>query len=286
MQIGRKIIGVVLMVLFAFSSGFSANILANRDCVFKVKTAVLTGAACGKDNGSILVTSFEADVPSQFSWLDENDREVSTQRNLVGFKPGTYRLFGADGLGCKVLAGTFTIEPTTDLVINASRVAISNTDCSKDEGSIANLAIIGGTAPFTYQWFDLNDQVVGTEADLRKALSGTYYLKVTDANGCSVQSDQFNIPPSPFDGAIANTFSPNGDGVNDVWRIPGLAGLSDYEIRIFNRQGNMVFYTTNEVKDFDGRYNNVDLPVGVYYYMIVLKNNSCKGLNGSIMLIR
>ncbi|MGF1925937.1 MAG: hypothetical protein ACQUHE_17310, partial [Bacteroidia bacterium] len=88
-----------MMVLFAFSSGYSTNILANRDCVFKVKTAVLTGAACGKDNGSILVTSFEADVPSQFSWLDENDREVSTQRNLIGFKPGTYRLFGADGLG-------------------------------------------------------------------------------------------------------------------------------------------------------------------------------------------
>lgn len=280
MQRVLRIIGVILV----FFLGIQAN--ANTICNFKVKTAILTGAACGKTNGSIVVTSFETEIPTAFSWLDENDKEVSRARNLTGASPGTYRLFGADGLGCSNLAGTFTIEPTTDLVVNTSKSSILNTDCSKDEGSIVNVSISGGTAPLSYQWFDANDQEVGSKPDLLNVASGTYYLKITDVKGCTVQSDTFTIPPSPFNAKIADTFSPNGDGINDVWRIPGLTGLSDFEIKIFNRQGNVVFYTKNQAKDFDGKYNNVELPVGVYYYIIELKNNNCKGLNGSIMLIR
>lgn len=256
------------------------------DISYKVKNAILTGAACGKTNGSIVVTAFETEVPTQFSWLDANDKEVSKDRNLVGAIPGTYRLFGDNGLGCKTLAGTFTIEATTDFVIHTNKLSILNTDCAKDEGSIINVSVSGGTAPFSYQWFDVNDQEVGTKSDLLNVPSGTYYLKITDVKGCVVRSDTFTIPPSPFNAKIADTFSPNGDGINDVWRIPGLTGLSDFEIKIFNRQGNMVFYTKNQAKDFDGKYNNVDLPVGIYYYVIELKNNNCKGLNGSIMLIR
>jgi gliding motility-associated-like protein len=256
------------------------------DIAYKVKNAILTGSACGKTNGSVVITSFETEVPTIFSWLNASDQEVSKDRNLIGAVAGTYRLFGDNGLGCKTLAGTFTIEPTTDLVINTSKSSILNTDCSKDEGSIVNVTVNGGTAPLSYQWFDVNDQEVGTKPDLLNVASGTYYLKITDVKGCLVQSDTFTIPPSPFNAKIADTFSPNGDGINDVWRIPGLTGLSDFEIKIFNRQGNVVFYTKNQAKDFDGKYNNVELPVGVYYYIIELKNNNCKGLNGSIMLIR
>ena len=280
MQMRWKITGIILL----FFLGIRVN--ADGNCNFKVKTAILTGAACGKSNGSILVTSFETETPAAFSWLDENDKEVSKERNLTGALPGTYRLFGNDGLGCSNLAGIFTVEPTTDLVVSTSKSSIVNTDCTKDEGSIVNVAIRGGTAPFSYQWFDVNDQQVGAAADLLNVPSGTYYLKITDVKGCTAQSDFFTIPPSPFNGKIPNTFSPNGDGINDVWRIPGLKDLTDFEVKIFNRQGNVVFYTKNQAKDFDGKYNNIDLPVGVYYYIIGLKNNICQGINGSIMLIR
>ncbi len=260
--------------------------IKNIDLAYKVKNAILTGAACGKTNGSIIITSFEADVPTIFSWVDGNDIEIRKDRNLIGVPPGTYRLFGDNGSGCKTLAGTFTVEPITDLVINTVKSSILNTDCSKDEGSIVNVSVSGGTAPLTYQWFDENDQEVGTKADLLNVPSGNYYLKITDVKGCTMESEIFTIPPSPFNAKIADTFSPNGDGINDVWRIPGLTGLSDFEIKIFNRQGNVVFYTKNQAKDFDGKFNNVDLPVGIYYYIIELKNNNCKGLNGSILLIR
>lgn len=253
---------------------------------YKVKVANLVSSACGKVNGMVNVISFETATPTQFSWVNENDVEVSKERNLVNAPPGVYKLYGDNGSGCKSLAGTFVIAATTDLVLNTQKMNILNTDCSKDEGSISNLAITGGTGPYRFEWMDAQGNVVGNEADLIQVASGTYHLLVTDAKGCTVQSDEFIIPPSPFNSKLPDSFSPNGDGINDVWRIPGLAGLSDYEIKIFNRQGNTVFYTKNKPKDFDGRLNNVDLPVGVYYYVIELKNNNCKRLHGSIMLIR
>lgn len=252
---------------------------------YKVKLAALTASACGKTNGSVIIQSFETDVPQLFEWLDKDDKVVSTERNLVNVPPGTYRLFGDNGSGCRELTGTFTIEYTEDLVVNTGKVQIINNDCLKDEGTISNVRIVGGTAPFTYQWLDENGQQAGAQADLIQAPSGKYMLKITDAKGCSVQSDYITIPPSLVNAKIPNSFSPNGDGVNDVWRIPGLSGLPDFEVKIFNRQGNLVFHAKNEVKNFDGRFNNNDLPVGVYYYYINLKNN-CKSLHGSLTLIR
>ncbi|MDT4825056.1 hypothetical protein FQZ97_583270 [compost metagenome] len=252
---------------------------------YKVKLASLTPSACGKTNGSVVIHSFEADVPQLFEWLDKDDKLISSERNLVNAPPGTYRLFGDNGLGCRELAGTFTIEYTEDLAVNTSNVQILNKDCLKDEGSILNIRITGGTAPYTYQWLDENGQEAGTQAELIQAPSGKYYLKITDAKGCTAQGEYIAIPPSPSNSKIANSFSPNGDGVNDIWSVPGLAGITNFEIKIFNRQGNMVFHAKNEMKDFDGRFNGKNLPVGVYYYYIDLKNN-CKSLYGSITLIR
>lgn len=252
---------------------------------YKVKEAALAPSACGKTNGSVVINSFEADIPTVFEWLDADDNVVSRERNLTGAGPGTYRIFGDNGLGCKELAGSFTIMYSEDLMVRTNRVQVVNTDCLKDEGTISNVQIVGGTLPYTYQWFNENDQLAGEQADLVNAASGKYYLKITDSKGCTALGDFVTIPPSLGNAKIANTFSPNGDGVNDVWRIPGLIGLSNFEVKIFNRQGTLVFHAKNVAKDFDGRFNNADLPVGVYYYYIDLKNN-CKSLNGSLTLIR
>ncbi|RZK43598.1 MAG: gliding motility-associated C-terminal domain-containing protein [Pedobacter sp.] len=260
--------------------------IKNIEVSYKVQDASLLGAACGKTNGSVIISSFQGEVPKGFEWRDENNRVVSNERNLTNAAAGTYSLFGDNGLGCRMLIETFTIAPVIDFIINDNSKRIVNTDCTKDEGSILGIAFVGGTAPFSYEWRSEVGDLVASTRDLLNVPSGAYHLKITDSKGCTVQSDVFKIPPSPLNAKIANTFSPNGDGINDVWRIPGLEGLLEFELKIFNRQGNIVFHAKNEAKDFDGRFNNVDLPVGVYYYTIDLKNSNCKGGNGRIMLIR
>jgi len=69
---------------------------------------------------------------------------------------------------------------------------------------------------------------------------------------------------------VMNGFSPNGDGVNDVFTVLGLERFPNNEVIIFNRWGNQVFYKqgyTNE-DGWYGTWEGSDLPDGTYFYII------------------
>jgi gliding motility-associated-like protein len=82
-----------------------------------------------------------------------------------------------------------------------------------------------------------------------------------------------------------NSFSPNGDGINDVWNVASLDSYPASEITIFNRSGQKVFYSKGYLTPFDGTYLNKPLPVGVYYYRIS-PNNGRKTISGALTIIR
>ncbi|MCR8559354.1 gliding motility-associated C-terminal domain-containing protein [Mucilaginibacter sp. BJC16-A38] len=84
---------------------------------------------------------------------------------------------------------------------------------------------------------------------------------------------------------IPNTFSPNNDGINDLWNIEALFTYAESNIQIFNRYGKRVFQSTGYSKPWDGTYNGSPLPEGTYYYIIDLKNNTPK-LSGWVMLVK
>lgn len=98
----------------------------------------------------------------------------------------------------------------------------------------------------------------------------TYYLTATDANGCS-NTDSITINVTRlFDVLIPNAFSPNGDGVNDLFGIVNSRGLETLqEFSVYNRWGQQVF---NSSGDFDRAWNGirkgVDQEMGVYVYYI------------------
>ena len=86
---------------------------------------------------------------------------------------------------------------------------------------------------------------------------------------------------------VPDAFSPNGDGVNDELRV-SIPNLKAYQMMIMNRWGTRVFESTSIFKNWDGKKNNQDLPIGVYYYVIqgedIYKNAIKK--TGSITLLR
>lgn len=66
---------------------------------------------------------------------------------------------------------------------------------------------------------------------------------------------------------IPNTFTPNGDGINDEFAV-NLTNLKNYKILIYNRFGTWLFQTTDIFDDWKGTYNDQPVPVGTYYYVI------------------
>ena len=74
----------------------------------------------------------------------------------------------------------------------------------------------------------------------------------------------------------AQAFTPNGDGNNDFWVVPGLANYPNNRVTIFNRSGHEVFRTQSYQNNWGGFYknNNKKLPAGSYFYIIDLGDGS------------
>jgi gliding motility-associated-like protein len=86
---------------------------------------------------------------------------------------------------------------------------------------------------------------------------------------------------------IPNTFTPNGDGINDTWK-PSVLGIRDYELWVFNRWGEQLFYSRDSTEYWIPKINNVTLQNDVYTYKFKYKNheNTYNLKFGKITLVR
>jgi gliding motility-associated-like protein len=122
-----------------------------------------------------------------------------------------------------------------------------------------------------------------------------YTIKVSNPAGCT-NEDKITISVNcgTENIFIPNTFSPNGDGINDILYIRGTGATEINYFRIFNRWGQLVFerkaLTTlnNPSAGWDGNLNGVQLPPDVYVYMADVKcdNGKTVTIKGDIMLVR
>ncbi len=72
--------------------------------------------------------------------------------------------------------------------------------------------------------------------------------------------------------ACPNAFSPNGDGVNDEWKV-SYRSLREYECHIFNRWGKEMFSSRDPEQGWDGKSGGKTVPAGAYYYVITATGN-------------
>ena len=93
-------------------------------------------------------------------------------------------------------------------------------------------------------------------------------MDITSIDGCK-SSDLVNIKVVR-DFIVPNTFTPNGDGINDKWEIEFLSLYPNHHIQIFNRYGQVILDTKNYITPWDGTYKGKPLPAGTYYYIIDL----------------
>jgi len=111
----------------------------------------------------------------------------------------------------------------------------------------------------------------------------TYTLTVTSQN-CGIATSKVFVRVYKKV-TVPNAFSPNNDGINDLWNIDALITYPDCSLLVFDRYGRNVFKSTGYSKAWDGTYGGSPLPEGVYYYIIDLKNNTPK-LTGWVLIVR
>ncbi|RZK36060.1 MAG: gliding motility-associated C-terminal domain-containing protein, partial [Pedobacter sp.] len=256
----------------------------NLTKAFNVRTVVIVPASCGNPNGSITIQNYQGEIPIVFTWTDQNGIIISRNEKLSDVVPGSYTLTASDGENCENIAGTFVVTATEIPIIDLTKMQ-SYISCDGNTVSVTGLEINGSTSPYRYEWIDGNENTVYNKLNL-KAKPGRYYLKVMDRFGCEVKTDFidfYELENKPLQ--VPNSITPNGDGINDTWRLSGVENYPDAEFFVFNRNGARIFYSKGYSKEFDGTLNGKPLSIGVYYYVIDLKTD-CGKLTGSLTIIK
>lgn len=114
----------------------------------------------------------------------------------------------------------------------------------------------------------------------------TYLLTATDEYGCIYQDSIVVYVSTTI--YVPNAFTPDGDGVNDYFKVLG-KNISEFELFIYNRWGDMIFYSDDMEKSWDGQVNETPAKQDVYVWVVnyktfnQLENNI---LRGHVTLLR
>jgi gliding motility-associated-like protein len=153
-------------------------------------------------------------------------------------------------------------------------------------GKLVQFAASANSPSLSFQWTPATGLNNPNILNPTLTVSGdqTYTLIATGDNGCTA-SDTLRVTIQG-NVTVPNAFSPNGDGINDVWLLRYIDTYPQADIKVFDRYGKIVYRGTHSSRPWDGTNQGKPLPVGVYYYVVNLKDNESAPLTGSITLIR
>lgn len=92
-------------------------------------------------------------------------------------------------------------------------------------------------------------------------------MGASNSHGCSIDSVQFDISVSESLLKVPNTFTPNGDGMNDEFRVV-YRSIKEFHCWVYNRWGKLVYEWTDPAKGWDGNIGGRPAAEGAYYYVI------------------
>ena len=247
-----------------------------------------TPPACfGQKNGSIVVDSVIGGNPPYFYRLDNRTAQAVNQFNqLIG---GIYEVEVEDNNGCFVKTAVTLTEPAPLILLIGDDTTIPLGD------SLVLTAQTNAIAPLI-RWRPSEglscDSCLTTVAKPTKSVD--YEAIVMDQFGCVVKEKIAVLINRQTGLYVPTAFSPNGDGVNDVFTVfvDGSVAQINY-LRVFDRWGNFLF----EIKDFtpgnaekgwDGTFNRQELPTGVYVYAMEIRkvDGTVELLRGETLLVR
>jgi len=244
----------------AIAGGFSSRVIAED-------------VECSDEVYRLLVEPVEGTAPFEIEWSD-GGTELS--RDLG---EGVYSYTLTDAIDC-VTEGAVDLQGLSSILELDGTTEPASCDSTRF-GSI-DLTVIGGVPPYTFNW-----SAGSTTEDVFDLLPGNYSVEVTDARNCSI-SGTFEVGTDCLDqGNIPNMITPNGDGDNDFWVVPGIENFPNNELEIYNRWGSPIIDFAPYMNNWRGtNEDGSDLPMGAYYYVLQLNDANATTYSGSITIIR
>lgn len=174
---------------------------------------------------------------------------------------------------------TYTVRAAPECAgVSASRVAVVAPtptiqladSITTYKGNTFTLAPVYTGNPNQFQWAAatyLDDPTTATPSVMNIDQDIVYTLNVKNSTGCEANHTiRITVYAKVW---VPDAFSPNGDGLNDVWELPGIEAFPDAVITIFNRWGEIIYSSEKGYPHpFDGTLNGTSLPTGIYAYTL------------------
>ena len=227
-----------------------------------------------------------------FTWSPTNTLlNTNTLSPIAGPQKTTVYLFTVkDTFYCpKSTTDTVVVNVIPPVQVNAGR------DTSVVENQPLQLNAVGSDGIVAYKWLPSlwlnNSNIANPVATILSSYTDTltYLVKAATEQGCTgmdtIKIFVFKASPNLY---IPTAFTPNSDGLNDIFK-PSLAGIRQLVyFRIFDRRGELLYQTSQPGKGWDGTFNGMLQPSGTYIFAARAIDYLGKTIEqkGTVVLIR
>ena len=250
-----------------------ADFVFSKPSVCIGDNVIITDATDGKDG-----------IVNQWNWNmgDGSTRATNpvsyTFADTITYTITMYSINTPHGCNSDTISKTFTVYPYPYRNAGPDKFVLEGGSVELEATAYAREPIYTWTpVQFLTDNKILRPRVVNPTTDM------TYRLTVTGKGGCQASDDVF-VKLLKFP-TIPNTFTPNGDGINDQWRIDYLNSYPDNRVQIFTRAGKLVFESKGYGKPWDGTLKGKPLPFDTYYY-IIEPGNGRDPITGYVTIIK
>ena len=192
-------------------------------------------------------------VRHSYSW---DSGQTSSQITVT--QEGTYTLSATNNQGTVSCVGVRSVT-----VVFSRPPVISDIDIEYLDDSNTVSVSVETTGDFHYQ---VDTETPQTSPIFKDLFPGPHTITVIDANGCGTDTEEIVIVGFP------KFFSPNGDGINDLWHVQGISILDEPIVSIHDRFGKLIQQLDDDSQGWDGTFNGRLLPASDYWFKLTYRD--------------
>lgn len=246
-------------------------------------TYTLTSGTGDTDNALFTISGNQllSNATYTFTGQQYSIRVMSTDNGGLNFeKVFLIKILNVNEAPFDILIDTLTIKEDNEPFAYISKIRTLD----NDQPDYFTYTLVSGSGDTDNTEFviDGDKLLINNKTNFDVKSTYEFRIKSTDLAGGSVEKSFVlqvedivgNSIPLPS----TNYLSPNGDGKNDFWKVDNVEIYKDFELKIFDQFGQVIYSTPNNYNnEFDGKYNGNSLPTGNYYYIFQKDKKQFKG---------
>ena len=242
---------------------------------------------CETEIGYFIFQDFSILGTDYFYSLDNGSQEsISIGDTIFDINPGEHSIVLSSAEGCSDVVD-FSIAVSDNITLNIAEIVVIQEGSyhSVDIQGLGN-ATITWTPPTNISCTDCPNPTFDPSEDTE------YVINVVDDAGCTATDTILIRVEQSFDIYIPNTFTPNEDGINDMFLIFSESDI-EYSLTVYDRWGNRVYQgfelVTNDINSgWNGRFSDRAVSQGVYVFVaeLMLEDAEMEIRKGTVTLTR